>query len=173
MANLPTGMFVVGKILKPQGLKGEVKIDIITSFPAHFAKLDCLFIEKDKKWQTYSIDSVRLSNRFVFIKFSNINSVDEAVALRNKLLYISKNELTDLSENEFYIHDLIGMKVYDKQETLLGEIIDVETYSSNDVYILKTLNGDERLIPAIKDVVLKVDAKQKIMLIHVMEGLLD
>ena len=173
MANLPTGMFVVGKILKPQGLKGEVKVDIITSFPAHFAVLDCLFIEKDKKWQTYFIDSVRLSNKFVFIKFSNINSVDEAVALKNKLLYIPKNELTELSENEFYIHDLIGIKVYDKQETLLGEIIDVETYSSNDVYILKTLNGDERLIPAIKDVVLKVDAEQKIMLIHVMEGLLD
>ncbi len=166
-------MFIVGKILKPYGTKGSVKTEIITSFPEHFLELKTVFIEKENRKQAYSIEEARLANRFVFIKFSEINDYNQAEALRNRYIYIAEEDLTPLSENEYYIHDLIGLKVFNEQNVLLGTIRDVCTYSANDVYVLKTDDGQEKLIPAIKSVIKTVNLKERTMVIHVMEGMLD
>ncbi len=166
-------MFVVGKILKPHGIKGSVKAEIITSFPEHFLDLEKVFIEQKNQKQAYSIEEVRLSNRFVFIKFVEVNSIEEALELRGSYLYIPEEDLIPLGEDEYYIHELLGMKVFDEHGVLLGTIADVWTFSANDVYVLKTVQGEEKLIPAVKSVVKSVNRQQRIMVIHVMEGMLD
>ncbi|NOX89495.1 MAG: 16S rRNA processing protein RimM [Calditrichaeota bacterium] len=166
-------MFVVGKILKPHGIKGSVKAEIITSFPEHFLDLEKVFIEQKNQKQAYSIEEVRLSNRFVFIKFVEVNSIEEALELRGRYLYIPEEDLIPLGEDEYYIHELIGMKVFDEHGVLLGTLADVWTFSANDVYVLKTVQGEEKLIPAVKQVVKSVNRQQRIMVIHVMEGMLD
>ncbi len=166
-------MFVVGKILKPHGVKGSVKAEIITSFPEHFLELKTVYIEENNRKQAYSIEEVRLSNRFVFLKLSGINDYDQADALRNRYIYIAPDDLMPLGEDEYYIHDLIGLKVFDEQGTFVGTLRDVLTYSANDIYVLKTEDGAEYLIPAIKSVVKSVDLKERTMVIHVMEGMLD
>ena len=166
-------MYLVGKVLKPQGIKGEVKVEIITSFPEHFSELEHLYIQIEKNWQTYSINSLRLTDKFVFIKFKDIYSIEDTEILRNKELYIPKEELKKLADDEYFIHDLSGIRVYNEQGTFRGEICRVETYTSNDVYILKMTSGKERFIPAIKDVVKKIDIGGNKMIIHEMEGLFD
>ncbi len=166
-------MYIVGKILKPHGIKGSVKAEIITSFPEHFLDLKKVYVDLENQKQAYSIQEVRLSNRFVFLKFSEINSIEEAETLRNAFIYIAEEDLMPLNEDEYYIHDLIGMQVVDENGTLIGTIKDVWTYTANDVYVLQTAQGEEKLIPAIKSVVKAVDREQKTMVIHVMEGLLD
>ncbi len=165
-------MYVIGKIIKPQGIKGELKAEIITSFPERFTGLKKVYINK-KESQAYSIESVRLSDRFVFIKLKNINTCDEAEKLRNEYLYIPQDELMDLEKDEYYIHDLLGIKIYDEQNILLGELVDVESISSNDVYTMKSVDGREFLIPAIKDVIMEVDIAKKTMKIRSLEGLLE
>jgi len=166
-------MFVVGKVLKPKGLKGEVKVEIITSFPEHFKTLKTVFWQKDSRWNPLSIRTVSLRQGFVFLQFAEITSVDQAEQLRNAYLYIEKAQLQPLAEDEFYVHDLIGMRVFDEQERLLGEIVDVETHTSNDIYIVQSKQGARYMIPAIKEVVKKVDLRNKTMHIHVLDGLLD
>ncbi|MHB2150923.1 ribosome maturation factor RimM [Calditrichota bacterium LG25] len=166
-------MFVVGKVLKPQGINGSVKVEIITSFPEHFMDLKKVYVQKENKKQAYSIEQVRLSNRFVFIKFAEVNSIEEAETLRNQYLYITGDELMPLGEDEYYIHDLLGLKVFDEAGTYLGVIKDVLTYTANDVYVLHTEDGREVLLPAIKSVVKKVDVQAGVMTIHLMEGLFD
>lgn len=116
---------------------------------------------------------MRLSDRFVFIKLKNINTRDEAEKLRNEYLYIPQDELVDLEKDEYYIHDLLGIKIYDEQNNLLGELVDVESISSNDVYTMKSVDGREFLIPAIKDVIMEVDIAKKTMKIRNLEGLLE
>jgi len=166
-------MYLVGKVLKPRGLRGEVKAEIVTSFPEHFKKLKTLLVKTDKASQTYTLSQAKLSNGYVYLTFKNIHSVEEASLLRNAELYIEQEQLTELSETEYYIHDLVGIEVFDENEHRIGELIDVESYPSSDVYIVKAPDGKCHMIPAIKDVIKQVDIKSSRMTIHVMEGLLE
>ena len=166
-------MYIVGKVLKPKGLKGELKVEIITSFPEHFQELAEVSVKNGLEWQTYSLKAVRLGDRFAFIKLAGIDSIEQAEMLRNQFLYISEADLTYLDEDEFYVHDLIGLSVCDEQGNELGSIVDVESYNSNDVYVLEGTDGKEYLLPAAKDFVLAVDIKSKKMTIRLVEGLLN
>lgn len=166
-------MFIVGKILKPRGLKGFVKVEVITSFPEHLKQLKEMFIKAGTDWVPYSVQAVQLEEKFAYLKFAEISSADEAEKLRNQFLYIPQDQLTLLQEHEFYIHDLIGLQVFDEQNNLLGQIVDVESYASNDVYVLENSQGRQHLIPAIKDIVKQVDVSAKRMVIHLLDGLLD
>ncbi len=166
-------MYIVGKVLKPQGIQGEVKAVIITSFPEHFAELKHVHVNINDNWQTYSIAYTRVSNRFVFIKFEELNSISEAEILRDRFLYIPEAELTALQDGEYYIHDLIGISVYDENEKLIGTIADVEQYSGNDVYLVKNSTDQEFRIPAIRQVIKEIDTGRKKVIICVIEGLLD
>ncbi len=166
-------MYLVGKVLKPRGLKGELKVSIITSFPEHFKELQTLFIQNGQQWESFQVEQVRFSDKFVYLRFNGIQTVEQAALLRNKELYIEAEQLQDLKEDEYYIHDLIGLNVFNEQDQLLGKITNVENFGGNDVYELESTQGDRHLIPAIRDVVKIVDLENKRMTIHVMEGLLE
>lgn len=166
-------MYLVGKILKPKGLKGEVKVEIITSFPEHFTSLEQLYIMVNNEYKAYAVTKARVSGKFVFIKFTDIDLIEQAELLRNKELYIPESELMELSEGEFYIHQLIGVEVFDLAGTLLGEIVEVENYSASDIYVLKMADGSTKLIPAIKSVVKEVDISGNKMTIDVIDGLFE
>lgn len=166
-------MYIIGKVLKPKGLKGEVKVEIITSFPDHFETLHTVYRNENDQWIPLRIREARREGAFVFIRFDRVESIEQAEELRNEYLYIPEEELTPLAEDEYYIHDLIGMLVVDEQRNRIGELVQVDAYAGNDVYVIKAPDGKEFLIPAIKDVVKKVDVANKTMIIHRMEGLID
>lgn len=166
-------MYIIGKVLKPKGLKGELKVEIITSFPEHFLDLKEVNIKNDLNWKTYPVAAASLRDRFAFLKLKGIDSIKSAEALRNQFLYISEQDLTALAENEFYQHDLVGLQVFDEQDNLLGEIIDVESYAANDVYVLKDPQGKEHLLPAIEDVIRSVDIARGKMIICKLDGLME
>ena len=166
-------MYIVGKVLKPKGLKGELKVEIITSFPEHFQELKKISVKDGLDWKNYPLVSVRLSDRFAFLKLQGIDSIESAETLRNQFLYIAEEDLNTLADDEYYLHDLVGMRVFDEHENLLGEIIDVESYAANDVYVLKDLQGEEHLLPAIKEVILSVDIARSKMIICKIEGLME
>jgi len=160
-------------VLKPRGLEGELKVAIITSFPNHFKKIDTLFVKDKNTWQSYTVNRVRLTNKFVFLQFEGIQTAEQAEVLRNKELCVSTEQLQELETDEYYIHDLIGLQVFDEQGLLLGTIADVETYPGNDIYVLDNGQGQQYLIPAIRDVIKEVDIQSKRITIHVIEGLLE
>jgi len=166
-------MYIIGKVLKPQGTKGEVKVEIITSFPEHFVSLDSVYFEENKNYQAYSIESTRTTDRFVFLKFENIDSIDQAEKLRNKYCYIREDELSELTKDEYYIHDLIGMQVFDEAGNRIGEISEVESYPANDVYVVSSPEGVQLNFPAIQEVIKSVDKKENKMTIHILDGLFD
>ncbi len=166
-------MFLVGRVLRPQGIKGEVKAEIITSFPEHFKELRQLYIKEDDRWQAWSVEAVRLTGHFVYIKFTDLHSRNDAEKLRNRELYIEQDDLTPLEEDAYYIHDLIGLVAENESGQRLGVITAVEKYPANDVYVVRGDHGREYLIPAIKDVILNIDTQSGRMIIREMEGLFD
>ena len=165
-------MYVVGQVLKPQGIKGEIKVKSVSPDPKRFKTLKKIYIQKENL-ETYSIESVRISNKFVFLKLSEINNREDTEKLRGCDILIEESDLINLLPGEYFIHDLIGCQVVTEEGLKVGELIDVSQYSSNDVYVVKNEAGEEVLIPAIKEVIRQVDIVQKKIIVNLLEGLID
>lgn len=165
-------MYIVGKLVKPKGIKGELKAEVITSFPEHFSQLKELFI-KDVDYVQLTIESVKFRNEFIYIKFAGVNSREDAEKLRNNYLYIPEKELFPLNDDEFYYHQLVGLKIFSEKNVYIGELKEIESYSANDVFIVESETGEIILLPAVKKIIKKVDLEARKMTIEVIEGLLN
>ena len=165
----------VGKIVNTHSLKGEVKVISSTDFEEErFKKGSKLLITRGNQLiREVVVESYRNHKNFLLVKFEEIDSVEEAEKLKNLQIKIDSTEVGELEENEFYFHEIIGCEVFDENEKLLGEIIEILTPGANDVWVIKCQNGKEILIPYIEDVVKKIDIENKKIDIEVMEGLID
>lgn len=156
---------VVGQISKPHGIKGEVKVFPLTDDIKRFKKLDYVIINDEE----FKIESCKLQNDRVILKFDKINSIEEAIRYKNVELKIRREDAVKLPEDHYYIADLLECEVYDTEATYLGKMFDVIETGSNDVYWIKN-EDKELLIPAIGSVVKKVDIQNsKITILPVKE----
>ena len=99
--------------------------------------------------------------------------MDEVEKYRKKSLYVTRENAVRLNKDEYFIADLIGLKVLDEAGEALGELEDVIETGANDVYQIKMNDGRQLLLPAIRQCVLEVDVEAGFMKIHILEGLLD
>jgi len=161
----------VGKIVTVHALRGEVKIAPWCDSPDFLCEFDYLYL--DKKGSSYlETEHARVFKNMVIAKFRGYDTVEDAEKLRNKVLYISRDDV-ELDEDTYFIKDLIGIKVIDNDTgTVYGEIKDVFQTGANDVYAVR--NGEkEYLVPAIADVVVSTDIENKPMYITPLKGLFD
>lgn len=158
-----------GKIVTTHGIRGEVKIMPYTDTPELLCEFERLFMEKSHN-EVY-IEKSRVFKNMVIAKIEGIDTVEDAEKLRNKILYMHRDDL-ELDENTYFIEDLIDMEVKDADtDFVYGRIADVLQTGANDVYVIK--GEREYLIPAIPDVVISTDIDNNIMLIRQLEGLFD
>ncbi len=162
--------FVIGKIVNTQGIKGEVRVMPSTDDINRFKKLKEVLVCQKGKNETYKIESVRFHKQFVLIKFENVNTMNDAELLKNSEIKIHKDLAIPCGKDEYYISDLYGMKVISDEGEELGILQDIIVTGANDVYVVKN-EESEILIPAIKQCILKVDVANKIMEVHLLEGL--
>lgn len=165
---------VIGKVLKPQALKGEVRISPITRDVTQYLNYEYLYIGENLERR--DIDYARIQDSFVVVKFCNINDADTADSLRNELLYVDKSQLGQLADDEYYITDLIGCDVVDADsKELFGKISLVDEYSSvNTITMVK--DDKEYLFPFLERVVKDVDISNKKVFVDkekLMEVLVD
>jgi 16S rRNA processing protein RimM len=162
----------IGIITRAHGVKGEVVVNAFSDEIEQFAKLKSISIRDQKgERNSFNIERARITTNRIIIKLENIDDRDAALALKGLYLDKHSSECEPLPENEYYIFDLIGLKVKTADDVWVGEIIDVLTLPANDVYVIQdSLN--EYLIPAIKDVIKKVDLEHGYILIEPMDGLL-
>lgn len=165
--------FQVGSITTTHGLKGEVKVYPTTEDPYRFKKLKQVLLEEKQGFVTLNIRSVKFFKNIVIIGFDEFTDINQVEALRGKKLYVSRENAIKLKKDEYYIPDLIGIKVVDDTDNELGMLKDVLSTGANDVYVVKTDEGKEILLPAIKECILSVDTENELMVVHVMDGLLD
>lgn len=166
-------MYLIGYILKPHGIRGEVKVEPVSPYPERYKQLKTVCIRSGDKQETYSIENVRIANKVVYLKLDKIDTRDAAEKLRNSEVLIEKKELIKPSENEYFIHDLTGCQVSNDDGNLLGKVYEVVQMSSNDVLIIRNNKNNELLIPFIRDVVKKVDIENKQIIVHSLEGLIE
>lgn len=159
-----------GKIVTTHGIRGEVKIMPYTDTPELLCEFDRLFMNKNHD-EIY-IEKSRVFKNMVIAKIEGIDTPEDAEKLRNKILYMHRDDL-ELDENTYFIQDLIGVEVKDANTDIVyGKITDVMQTGANDVYVISG-NDKEYLVPAIPDVIVSTDIDNNIMLIRPLEGLFD
>lgn len=164
--------FKVGQIVNTQGLKGEVRVYPFTDDINRFDDLKEFYLGKDLN-TTLEVEKVRYKGNMVIMKIKNIDTVEMAEKLKNKFMYVSRENGRELEEDEYFISDMIGIDVYTVDGTLVGKLDDVLQYSANDVYVVKGLEGQEYMIPAIMKFVPTIDMNERKMIIDPIKGMLD
>lgn len=159
-----------GKIVTTHGIRGEVKIMPYTDSPDLLAEFDRLFIGKNH--EEVNIERSRVFKNTVIAKIEGVDTPEAAEKLRNKVLYMHRDDL-ELDDDTYFIQDLIGLEVRDADtQQIYGTIADVMQTGANDVYVIKGENR-EYLLPAIADVVVSTDIDGGIMTIRPLDGLFD
>jgi 16S rRNA processing protein RimM len=147
-------LIAVAKILAPHGIRGEVKIMPLTDFPERFYETKELMLTETQTWE---VESVRPHGAFFLVKFRGFDTPEAWAPFRGRLLHVPENQLVPLPEGHYYIHQIIGLEVFDVDGHSLGIVEDLIQTGSNDVYVVKTSDGKETLVPAIKSVVRSID----------------
>ena len=161
----------IGQIVNSYGIKGFFKVVPFTDDITRFDDLETIYIEKNKKLEKKIIEEVKYHKNLVLLKIKGIDDINDTEQYKNCILKIERKDAVELPEDTYFITDLIGIEVYDEDEKLLGNLIDIFTTGSNDVYVVKDELGKQILLPAIGEVIKKVDVANKKMIVKLIPGL--
>ena len=163
--------FEIGQIVNTSGLKGILKIKPFTDDIKKFSNLKTIYIKTKNDLTEFKIEQVRYVKNMVMLKLAGIDTVEEAEKYRNLYIKILRDQEEELEEGSYYVVDILGCKVNTDINQELGTVVDIFQTGSNDVYVVKDEQGKQILLPAIKDVIKNVDVKNKIIIVHLLEGL--
>ena len=163
--------FEIGQIVNTSGLKGVLKIKPFTDDIKKFSNLKTIYIKTKNGLKEFKIEQVRYVKNMVMLKLAGIDTVEEAEKYRNLYIKILRDQEEELEEGSYYVVDILGCKVNTDTNQELGKVVDVFQTGSNDVYVVKDEQGKQILLPAIKQVIKNVDVKNKIIIVHLLEGL--
>lgn len=163
----------VGIITSTHGVRGEVKVYPTSDDPRRFRRLKEVVLDTGREKLNLEIEGVKFFKQFVILKFKGLDNINDIEKYRQKSLYVTRKNAVRLQRDEYFIADLIGLKVQDEDGTELGTVKDVIETGANDVYEVEMADGRSLLLPAIKQCILNVDVENGMMQVHVLEGLLD
>jgi len=166
-------MFQVGIITSTHGVRGEVKVFPTTDDPRRFKRLKQVILNTGKEQITLELESVKFFKQFVILKFKGIDNINDVEKYRKSTLHVLRKDAVALRRDEYFIADLMGLRVLDEDSAEIGVLESVMETGANDVYVIKLHDDRELLLPAIKQCVLEVDVEAGFIRIHILEGLLD
>lgn len=163
----------IGKIVRPHGIRGEVKVSLEIKGEGYINNGLFLYLEKGKeKGEGVRVEKVGFQGQHVIMKLCGYNSRNDAESLQGAVLKIQRNKLPKLSTGSYYVSDLIGLDVETDRGEKIGSLVQVVTMPMQDLYVINA-EGREIFIPAVKNFIRKIDLDKRVMIIHPMEGLLD
>jgi len=155
---------IIGEILKPQGIRGELKLRPLTDDPARFEGLERVFLKRGQGFEPVDIRVARIAQDAVYLFMEGVGDRDAAEALRGTPLYIDRAHAVKREEDAEFICDLIGCKAVDTCGNAVGVLREVLQPGGNDVYRFETPKGF-LMLPALRRVILEVDVSRKHMLL--------
>lgn len=171
-----SGKFRVGVVLTTHGVKGAVKVLPTTDDIRRFSRLERVLFSPDDIpehiLREYEIEKVMYLRQFVLLKFRGLSDMDQAALLAGGSLWITDEQAEPLKENQYYIRDLIGLRVRSDEGELLGSVDDVLKTGANAVLSVLLPDGSQLLLPMISECILAVDRDSGTITVHVLEGLL-
>lgn len=162
----------VGVISSTHGIRGEVKVFPTTDDANRFKELKTLYLDTGKELKPMEIEDVKFFKQMVILKFKDIDNINDVEKYRGKDLLIDRENAVKLNEDEYFICDLIDSEVFTDEGNKLGILTEIMTTAANDVYVVKTPEGKEILIPSIKECILNIDPENKKIIVHLLKGLI-
>ena len=144
---------VIGRVGAAHGVRGDLRIIPLTDYPERFATLREVMVGDE----LLHVESTRPQGKNFLVRFREYAVREEAQKLTGRLLTVTRAEAAPLDEGEYYVFDIVGLTVYDEEERVLGTVEDVLRTGSNDVYVVRSEDGRELLIPALHAVVRAID----------------
>ena len=161
MTDSPEAEVVIGTLVGPFGVRGEVKVALQTDYPERFYDMDeAILRDQSGERTTFKIEGVRFHKGMALLKLEGCNDMTAAEDLRGRDVVVPESETVDLGEGEFFIHDLIGLQVFGTDGKDLGKITEVLRGVANDGYVT-----EKTIIPALKSVVREVDLAGRKMIV--------
>ena len=150
-------MLVIGKFLKPYGVKGLIKLKSFFENPNDIKFVKQFFLQDNRKIELNFISK----NKEIYVcSVEGFNSKEEAELLTNKDIFIEKKSLPPLNDDQYYFFELIGLRVF-INEIMFGSVVSVNNHGAGDYLEIKMKNRQELLVPHNKSHILKIDVKNK------------
>lgn len=164
---------VIGFVEKAHGIRGGVKVRPTTDHPSRFKQLKAVFVEaSDGEIDKFEVSNVSVQGQIVYLWFKNIETREKATALKGSSIKIKREECLPLEEGYFYHFELVGLEVKTTTGEYVGCVEEVWELPANAVFVARK-EEQEFLIPAIQDVIRKIDVEKGEIIIYPMEGLLE
>lgn len=161
---------LVGEIIRPHGIRGDLAMKIMTDHPNHLLSLKTVYLGSDH--QPYQIKLIRRHKTGMLLRLKGISDRDKAETLRKLRVYIHIADAVPLEDGQYFLYQLEGIQVITDTGQTLGRFTDYIETGANDVYIISSDTGEQILLPAIPDVIKHIDLDAGIMTVHLLEGLL-
>lgn len=164
----------IGRILRPHGVRGELRVEIITDYPERLGQHTDFYLaypDSPEAVQRYLVEKLRFHKEVLLLKLEGCDDRNRADELRGMLVQIPVEKAVPLEEGEYYHFQLVGVGVETESGEWLGQVIEVLETGANDVYVVQGPRG-EVLLPAVDDVVLELDLESKWMVVHLLPGML-
>ncbi len=166
------GCFNMGKIVNTHGVRGEVKVYPYSDDLEKFEDFEYFYIEGEGK-KKYEIESTRVHKNMVLVKFKGYEDINKVLNLLNKNVYMERKDVEDDSVGH-YIVDLVGCEIFDDQGAFIGHLKDVLQTSAQDLYeIKKVSDGKVFYLPVVDEFVKNIDIKNKKIIVHLIEGIIE
>jgi 16S rRNA processing protein RimM len=162
---------VVGEILKPWGYSGEVKVKIVSDYPTRLVKHKTVYLGESAR--AFQVERARLHSGYALFKFVGYDTEQSVAKLRGEILQIAADDAAKLKKGQYYHYQVVGLNVVKTSGEPLGVVEEILETGANDVYLVRTPEGKELLLPAIKSVVKKIDPESHQMVVELLPGLSD
>ena len=163
MNNFPDDLIPLGKIIKPHGVKGELKVFLYNDRSSTLKEGLYIWFKLDEKFVKYSVINLRgVTKKSQILKIKEVDTFDKAMMISKKEFFVSRNDFEELDENSFYLNDLIGCDVFDEKNQSLGKILDVLNFPANDVLLI-SYEDREIMVPFVEDFILLFDLDNRLV----------
>lgn len=160
-----------GKLINTHGVRGEFKFDAWCDSPTQFLKIKKFFLSDDGT-NCFNVASIRKFGKFMLLKFEGIDTLDDALKYKGKVIYVDRDDVPK-KEGAVFIADIIGLPAIDvDSDEVFGKIIDFTDKGSGNLYEVECLNGNTCYIPAIDVFTKKIDTNKGVFF-KLIEGLID
>lgn len=166
----PADLVTVGRVVRPHGLRGELRVLLETDFPGRFERLREAYLIQAGRVQAVEITARRPFRDGLLLTLQGIDDLEAAEGMRGAEIAVSRGAVVPLEEGAFYVFEIVGLRVRTEEGRLLGTVVEVIRAPANDVYVVRGEEG-EILLPATREVVRQVDPASGEMVVALLPGL--
>jgi len=164
--------FKLGFVLRTHGLKGEVTVSLEEDTPSDFSGIATVFLETDNRLVPYFIHSISIQGKKAFVKFEDVDSIEDAEKLVKRSIYLQKSVRPKSGPGEFYNDEIIDFKVNDEDLGELGNVVDIMQAGANRLLVIDH-GGKEVLVPVNSPFIISINKKKKIVTVNLPQGFLE